>query len=84
MLMEQGYAVEAEARKFVANWADADRCRLQANLATDALEARADLTLHHDDGAIDLFEIKSSTSFKDHIDDVVFQTIVIERSGKLQ
>lgn len=81
MLMEQGYAVEAEARRLVAGWPDRERCEFQVAFASGALEARADLIRRHDDGAIDLFEIKSSTSYKDHIIDAIFQTIVIERSG---
>lgn len=81
MLMEQGYAVEAEAQKLIASQPDAERYRFQATFATDSLEVRADLILHHDDGVIDLFEIKSSSSPKEHIDDAIFQTIVIERSG---
>jgi hypothetical protein len=81
MLMEQGYAVEAEAQRQVASWPDADHCQFQVTFATEHLEARADLVRHHDDGAIDLFEIKSSSSFKEHIDDAIFQTVVIECSG---
>ena len=81
MLMEQGYAVEAEAHKLIASRPDAERYRFQATFATDSLEARADLVRRHDDGAIDLFEIKSSSSPRDHIHDAIFQTIVIERCG---
>jgi hypothetical protein len=85
MLMRQGYEVEAFARELVSTWPDAGRCRFQTEFTAGPLHARTDLIRDHDDGAIDLFEIKSSTSLKgssgDHVADAAFQVIAIERAG---
>ena len=85
MLMEGGYEIERVAREWVGSWPHANACAFQVTYAADGLEARADLVRHHDDGTIDLFEIKASTSIKsstgDHVEDAAFQTVVIERAG---
>jgi hypothetical protein len=85
MLMEVGYEVEAFAKQVVATWPHAPQCTFQVTFTAPGLEARADLVRRNDDGTIDLFEIKSSTSIKgsagDHVADAAFQTAVIERSG---
>lgn len=86
MLMADGYAVEAEARRLVASWDDRDRCRFQVEFVADGqLLARVDLIKELADGSLDLFEIKSSTGLKsssgDHVVDAGFQQIVVERAG---
>ncbi|MFZ2994903.1 hypothetical protein [Sphingobium sp.] len=85
MLMKQGYEVEALAQQWIRGWPDADRCTFQESFRVMGLEARADVVRRNDDGSIDLFEIKSSTSLQgssgDQVDDATFQTIVAERAG---
>lgn len=86
-LMRDGYRVEEVVKQLVATWPDADRCQFQATFQSgDGLYARADMVRDLDDGRIDIFEIKASTSLKsstgqDHIDDVAFQQLVAERAG---
>lgn len=82
MLMRQGYEVEDLVRDLVAAWADADQCRFQVTFQATGLKARSDLVRHNPDGSLDIFEVKSSTSTKDHIDDATFQTLVMERAGE--
>lgn len=62
MLMKQGYEVEALARSLIETWPDADQFAFQVDFLADGLEARADAIRSNEDGSIDLFEIKSSTS----------------------
>ena len=52
----------------------------------DGLLAKADAVRHNDDGTIDLFEVKSSTSVKkdakhDQVKDAAFQKVVAEAAG---
>lgn len=82
LLMKDGYAVEAEARRWVATWPDAAYCEFQVEFCHDSqLLARVDLVRRLADGSVDLFEIKSSTGPKDHIEDICFQKVVVERCG---
>jgi hypothetical protein len=87
MLMADGYAVEAEAKKLVATWPHHDACTFQRIFDAGTLYARADLVHDLGGGTIDLYEIKGSTSLKsssggqDHVDDACFQTLVAERAG---
>lgn len=87
LLMQDGYAIEAEARKLVAMWPDADRWSFQEQYSSeDGLHARADLVRLNDDGSVDLIEIKASTSLRgsdgsDHVLDACFQKIAAERAG---
>ena len=85
MLAADGRAVEQLAVEHFRQQPEADRYRFQMVFEVDDLHARADVVLHHDDGSIDLFEIKSSTSVKssgrDHRIDACFQMIVAERAG---
>jgi hypothetical protein len=82
LLMKDGYAVEAEARRWVATWPDATDCEFQVEFCHDGrLLARVDLLRRLADGRVDLFEIKSSTGPKDHIEDICFQRVVVERCG---
>jgi hypothetical protein len=55
---------------------------LQGRLETDNLTSIFDVLERVGDGIFDLYEIKSSTSVKpEHIPDLAFQTIVVEKSG---
>ncbi|MBS9718495.1 DUF2779 domain-containing protein [Pseudohalocynthiibacter aestuariivivens] len=86
LLMMDGQAVEVEARKLVESW-DGGPYEFQVTFdSPDGLLARADLVERLDDGQIDLFEVKASTSLKsssgaNHIVDAAFQTLVAEQSG---
>ena len=86
-LVNEGYAVEAEAKKLIASWPDAHRFSFQTVFETTAgLYARADMVRTRVDGSVDLFEIKGSTALKgsdgsDHVLDACYQTIVAEKSG---
>lgn len=85
--MRWGYDVERIVREHVNTFHDAAHFSYQDEFETeDGLYARADLVRNNNDGSIDLFEVKSSTSLKetngpDHIDDATFQTVVAERWG---
>lgn len=86
MLMADGYAVEAQARRLIETWPDHDQCQFQVEFVADGLLlARVDLVKEREDGALDLYEIKGSTSLKgsagDHVVDACFQQIVVERAG---
>lgn len=86
MLMKDGYAVEAEAKRLVATWPHHGSCSFQREFSAGQLFARADLVHDHGDGSIDIYEIKGSTSLKssggqDHVDDGGFQLLVAELSG---
>lgn len=85
MLMRQGYEVEALARSLIETWPDADQFAFQVDFVADGLEARADAVRSNENGSIDLFEIKGSTSIKgstgDHVVDAAFQAVVAERAG---
>lgn len=84
--MQDGYAVEREVRHLVASWPEPERYEFQRVFETDTLLARADLVGNRNDGRIDIFEVKSSTSIKttadrDFIVDAAFQVHVARSSG---
>jgi len=82
MLMQDGYDVEAAVRAHVPSWPDPEELRFQKTYETqEGLLVRADLIRQIDENTIDLFEIKSSTSIRGHLEDAAFQVIVIEKSG---
>ncbi|WP_373089114.1 DUF2779 domain-containing protein [Sneathiella sp.] len=87
--MKDGYAVEAVVKELVASWPDRDTCQFQKTYVSPGnLVARTDLVKQLEDGQIDIFEIKGSTSLKsstgqDHVNDAAFQTLAIERSGQV-
>ena len=86
LLMRDGQAVEHEVKKLVESL-DGGPYEYQTTIESqDGLLARADLIERLDDGQIDLFEVKASTSVKvssdtNHVVDAAFQTLVAERSG---
>ena len=81
LLMQDGYKVEAVVKEMVADWPHADACQFQADFKSpDGLYARADMVRSLAGGAVDLFEIKASTSLKssggqDHVDDAAFRPL---------
>lgn len=87
LLMQDGYKVEALVKQMVAGWHHSEHCIFQQEFkSTDGLFARADLVRRYDEGQIDIFEIKASTSIagdsgQDHVEDAAFQTLVAERCG---
>jgi len=82
MLMQDGYDVERCVTQWVAHWDRETDCQFQrAFKSSDGLEVRVDLLRRIDETSIDIFEIKSSSSPRGHLEDVGFQTVAIERSG---
>ena len=54
----------------------------EATFVSDGMLCMADIVLVRADGALDVIEVKSSTSVKDyHLSDVAYQTAVIEACG---
>ena len=85
-LTTEGYEVEAYARELIRAYVDYHKYEFQRVFETDDLYAKADMVRTNDDGTIDLYEIKSSTSVKDknphnQLKDAAFQAIVAEFSG---
>ncbi|WP_245168709.1 DUF2779 domain-containing protein [Cognatishimia activa] len=81
-LIEEGYVFEGYVKQLIASWQDAASFDYQAVFETDHLYARLDLAKHRDDGSIDIYEIKSSTSVKkEQLQDAAFQALVAEQGG---
>lgn len=81
LLMLDGYAVEAVARAMLEGRPDADRFTYQKEFTNGRCLIRTDAVGLLPDGCVELYEVKSSTSPKDHLVDVCFQRIVAEKSG---
>ena len=82
MLIQDGYDVESAVRAHALTWPDPEQLKFQKTYQTpDGLLVRADLIRQIDEHSIDLFEVKSSTSIRGHLEDVAFQVIVIEKNG---
>ncbi|EAV44215.1 hypothetical protein SIAM614_15490 [Stappia aggregata IAM 12614] len=87
-LAAEGYLVEDYVRQLVQGWPDAAAYSFQDVFETDeGLYARADMLRANEDGTVDIFEIKSSTSVKDsnphnQLKDAAFQTIVATETGR--
>ena len=82
MLMQDGYDVESAVRALVQTWPDPGKLKFQKTYMTnDGLLVRADLIRQINENTIELFEVKSSTSIKGHLEDAAFQVFVIEKSG---
>ncbi|MES0881809.1 DUF2779 domain-containing protein [Roseibium sp. SCP14] len=87
-LAAEGYLVENYVRQLVQGWPDAEACSFQDVFETgEGLHARADMLRANEDGTVDIFEIKSSTSVKDsnphnQLKDAAFQTIVAVKTGR--
>ncbi|WP_415716555.1 DUF2779 domain-containing protein [Roseibium sp.] len=87
-LAKEGYQVERHVRQLVERWTDAAAYSFQSEFEfEDQLFARADMLRENEDGTIDIYEIKSSTSVKDsnphnQLKDAAFQTIAATRAGR--
>ncbi|ARU00881.1 DUF2779 domain-containing protein [Yoonia vestfoldensis] len=87
-LADEGYEVEAYAKKAVSQYSDAGAYNFQRDfLTSDGLYARCDIVKSNPDGSVDIFEIKSSTSVKDdsshsHLKDAAFQVVTAQRAGE--
>ena len=83
--MVEGQAVEQASRPFLeAHFGPG--LLSQTTYETDTLIARADFIRSHQDGSIDILEVKASTKVKskggaDHIADAAFQWLVASRAG---
>ncbi len=88
-LAAEGFMVEDQVQALVSTYPNADAYSFQEVFQTDeGLYAKADMVSKNDDGSIDLFEIKSSTSVDDkqphnQLKDAAFQAIAATRCGKL-
>lgn len=86
-LTAEGYEVEGWCRLFLQSQADAERYSFQSIFATQrGLYAKADAVRCNDDGTINLYEVKSSTSVKksgkhNQIKDATFQKIAAEEAS---
>lgn len=86
-LAAEGVALEQDVQKLVRGWPDAETYSFQHEFTSeDGLHARADMVQYHDDGTIDIYEIKASTTIKPkapdyHLKDATFQRIVAVRAG---
>ena len=86
-LTSEGYQVEGCVQKLIENQPDAASYSFQSVFQTQrGLYAKADVIRNNDDGTINLYEVKSSTSVKDsgqhsQIKDAAFQRIVAEEAG---
>jgi hypothetical protein len=87
-LAAEGYEVESYVKQAVSRYADAESYEFQQEFLTnDGLYSRCDMVKYNQDGSIDLFEIKSSTSVKhdsshSHLKDAAFQVVSAQRAGK--
>ena len=87
-LAAEGYLVEDYVKQLINEGGNSETYSFQREFETDdGLYAKADMVLQNDDGSIDLFEIKSSTSVKDsnphnQLKDAAFQVIAATRSGE--
>lgn len=87
-LAAEGYLVEDYVKQLISGYDNSDSYLFQREFETnDGLYAKADVVLQNDDGSIDLFEIKSSTSVKDskphnQLKDAAFQVIAATRNGE--
>ena len=86
-IVTEGYEIEAFVEEFLSVQADADKYSFQSVFKTKTgLFAKADCTRDNDDGTINIYEVKSSTSVQrrspqNQIKDAAFQQIVAEEAG---
>ena len=86
-IVTEGYEVELYLKSLFSSQIDSDKYSYQTGFKTgDGLYAIADCTRQHDDGSIDIYEVKSSTSVQrgspqNQIKDASFQKIAAEGAG---
>ena len=86
-IVTEGYEIEEYLKSFLSSQIDSDRYSYQTVFKSNAgLFAIADCTRKNDDGTIDIYEVKSSTSVqrgspRNQIKDVTFQQITAMEAG---
>ena len=82
-LAEEGYQVQKLVEEFLLQDENADKYIFNKVYKTNqGLYAEADIIRKNDDGTVNIYEVKSSSSASNvHLTDATFQTIVLERSG---
>ena len=86
-IVTEGYAIEEFLKSYLSSQEDRDKYSYQTVFETsEGLLARADCTRQNDDGTINIYEVKSSTSVQrgspqNQIKDATFQKIAAEGAG---
>lgn len=82
-LAQEGYEVQKLVEGHLRQNESADKYSFNKVYKTNqGLYAEADIIQQNDDGTVNIYEVKSSSSVSDaHLMDATFQTIVLERSG---
>ncbi len=86
-IVTEGYAIEEFLKSYLSYQEDRDKYFYQTVFTTsEGLLARADCTRQNDDGTINIYEVKSSTSVQrgspqNQIKDATFQKIAAEGAG---
>ena len=86
-IVTEGYAIEESLKSYLSSQEDRDKYSYQTVFETSGgLLARADCTRQNDDGTINIYEVKSSTSVQrgspqNQIKDATFQKIAAEGAG---
>lgn len=86
-IVTEGYAIEESLKSYLSSQKDRDKYFYQTVFTTsEGLLARADCTRQNDDGTINIYEVKSSTSVQrgspqNQIKDATFQKIAAEGAG---
>jgi len=86
-IVTEGYAIEEFLKSYLSSQEDRDKYFYQTVFTTsEGLLARADCTRQNDDGTINIYEVKSSTSVQrgspqNQIKDATFQKIAAEGAG---
>ena len=86
-IVTEGYAIEESLKSYLSSKEDRDKYFYQTVFTTsEGLLARADCTRQNDDGTINIYEVKSSTSVQrgspqNQIKDATFQKIAAEGAG---
>ena len=86
-IVTEGYAIEKSLKSYLSSQEDRDKYFYQTVFTTsEGLLARADCTRQNDDGTINIYEVKSSTSVQrgspqNQIKDATFQKIAAEGAG---
>ena len=82
-LAQEGYEVQKLVEGHLLQDEGVDKYTFNKVYKTNqGLYAEADIIRQNDDGTVNIYEVKSSSSVsKAHLTDATFQTIVLERSG---
>ena len=86
-IISEGYEIEEHLKVFLSSQADRHKYSFQTVFkSSNGLFAKADCTRKNDDGSIDIYEVKSSTSVQrgspqNQIKDASFQRVAAEAAG---